>query len=139
MNKLLFSTLGLASLSLAACSEPTDAGEDKADAVAPPPAQVEVSDASSSTDLIGRATGIVQSIDMNRNFVTIDHGPIDGVGMGAMTMGFRLMGGADLSRLAEGDDVAFKVKRGRDGSYRIMAICNMAIGGEDCLDAMMKR
>jgi Cu/Ag efflux protein CusF len=137
MNKLLISTLGLAALSLAACSEPTEAGADKTDAVAPPPAQVEVSDASSSTDLTGRATGIVQSIDMNRNVVTIDHGPIDGVGMAAMTMGFGLMGEADISSLAEGDGVAFQVKRGRDGSYRIMAICDTATGGEDCLDAMV--
>jgi len=52
-------------------------------------------------------------------------------------MGFDIMGDVDLSGLAEGDEVAFMVKQGRDGSYRIMAICNTATDGANCLDGLI--
>lgn len=87
---------------------------------------------------IGHASGVIKSISNDAGFVTIDHGPVSGIGMDAMTMGFDLMGEADLSGLSEGDEVSFMLKRGRDGSYRVMAICNTAAGGEDCLDTMME-
>ncbi len=57
--------------------------------------------------------------------------------MGAMTMGFDIMGDVDLSAFAEGDTVAFMVKKGRDNSYRITTICNTGTEGADCLDEMM--
>ena len=57
--------------------------------------------------------------------------------MGAMTMGFGIMGGVDLSRFSEGDEVEFMVKQGRDASYRIMAICKKNTDGANCLDGVM--
>lgn len=86
----------------------------------------------------GHATGTIRSIGAQGNFLTIDHGPFSGgIEMSAMTMGFDIMGDIDLSGFSEGDEVAFMVKQGRDGSYRIMAICNTVADGADCLDGMM--
>lgn len=89
-------------------------------------------------DSIGHATGTIRSVGSQVDFLTIEHGPFDGgIDMGAMTMGFDIMGDVDLSGFADGDEVAFMVKQGRDGSYRIMAICNTGTDGADCLDGMM--
>ena len=83
----------------------------------------------------GQGTGILRSVDAEGRSLTIDHEPIEEVGMGAMTMGFGVMGAVDLSGLAEGDAVAFRIKRGRDNSYRVTAICNTGTDGSDCLEA----
>lgn len=89
-------------------------------------------------DGIGHATGTIRSVGAQGNFLTIDHGPFEGgIDMGAMTMGFDIMGDVDLSEFSDGDEVAFMVKQGRDGSYRIMSICNTGTDGADCLDGMM--
>ena len=89
-------------------------------------------------DGIGHATGTIRSVGAQANFLTIDHGPFEGgIDMGAMTMGFDIMGDVDLSEFSDGDEVAFMVKQGRDGSYRIMSICNTGTDGADCLDGMM--
>lgn len=89
-------------------------------------------------DGIGHATGVIRSVGSQGDFLTIEHGPFEGgIDMGAMTMGFDTMGDVDLSEFSDGDEVAFMVKQGRDGSYRIMAICNTGMDGADCLDGMM--
>lgn len=89
-------------------------------------------------DGIGHATGTIRSVGEQGDFLTIDHGPFEGgIEMGAMTMGFDIMGDVDLSGFSDGDEVGFMVKQGRDGSYRIMAICNIDTDGADCLDSMM--
>ena len=56
-----------------------------------------------------------------------------GVGMGAMTMGFETLSRVDLAGFAKGDKVAFSVKQGRDGSFRVTVICNIEAHGKDCL------
>ena len=82
---------------------------------------------------IGHATGRIVSLGRDGNFLTIDHDEFEGdIAMGAMTMGFDIMGGVDLSRFSKGDEVAFRVKQGFDGTYRIMAICDTAAHGADC-------
>lgn len=87
---------------------------------------------------IGHATGVIRSVGSQGDFLSIEHGPFEGgISMGAMTMGFDIMGDVDLTGFAEGDEVAFMVKQGRDGSYRIMAICDTGADGADCLDGMM--
>ena len=83
----------------------------------------------------GQAAGTIKSIGADNKFVTIDHGPFDGIDMGAMTMGFEVMGDTDLSGFTEGDVVMFEVKRGRDGSYRIQEICRKSSEEENCLRA----
>lgn len=89
----------------------------------------------SAASSIGQGTGVIQSVDAEGRSLTIDHEPIDEVGMGAMTMGFGVTGAVDLSGLAAGDPVAFRIKRGRDNSYRVIAICNTGTEGSDCLEA----
>lgn len=83
---------------------------------------------------VGHGKGVIRSVGNQSDFLTIEHGPIDGIGMGAMTMGFDIVSGVDLSGFADGDEVSFMVKQGRDGSFRIMAICNTRTEGDDCID-----
>lgn len=86
---------------------------------------------------VGHGRGVIRSVGAQGDFLTIVHGPIEGVGMGAMTMRFDILGDVDLSDFSDGDEVAFRVKRGRDNSYRIVAICNIGADGDDCLDDMV--
>lgn len=94
---------------------------------------------SNQKNAIGKATGVIRSVGSQGDFLTIAHGPFDGgIKMDAMTMGFSIMGSVDLSSFAEGERVAFMVKQGRDGSYRIMAICNTSTSGADCLNGLIR-
>lgn len=85
----------------------------------------------------GQTTGTLMSISPDGQSATINHAAIEGVNMGAMTMGFDIMSGVDLSGFAANDPVSFRVKRGLDGRYRITAICNTETAGADCLPASM--
>lgn len=85
----------------------------------------------------GHTTGVIVSVSPDGSEATINHQEIEGVGMGAMTMGFGITSTVDLSGFSKDDTVSFMVKKGRDGSYRITAICNTDTDGKDCLDAKM--
>lgn len=85
----------------------------------------------------GHTTGKIVSISPDGQEVTIDHNEIEGVGMGAMTMGFTVLSGVKLDGFAPNDNVSFMVKKGRDGSYRITAMCNTDKSGAKCLDVHM--
>lgn len=142
MNALNLITASLAALSLAACGNPQDTHPAETGTAEAPMdmAGDEMSmdkagpDMSGASERTGRATGTIKSLGGQGDFLTIDHGPIEGVGMGAMTMGFDIAGGVDLTGFSEGDSVAFEVKLGRDGAYRVMSICNTGTEGADCLD-----
>ena len=82
----------------------------------------------------GMTTGTIRSVGENGDFLTIAHERIEGVGMDAMTMGFDIMSSVDLSDYEAGDRVAFAVKKGRDGSYRITAICETTGTDMSCLN-----
>lgn len=83
---------------------------------------------------VGEATGTIRDLDSEAGYATIAHGEFSGdISMGAMTMGFQTLGGVDLSGLSEGSEVAIRVKQGRDGTYRIMAICPTRDASLDCL------
>ena len=122
----------LAALGLVACSGDTDTATKTADMM-----DHSKMDGDMVMSDVGYTTGIVVSISPDGSQATIDHGAIEGIGMGAMTMGFGITSGVDLSGYAKGDTVSFLVKKGRDGSYRITAICNTDTDGSDCLDAKM--
>lgn len=88
----------------------------------------------------GYATGTVRSLGPEGDFLTIQHGPFEGgIQMSAMTMGFDIMTSVDVSAVAEGDEIAFLVKKGRDGTYRITALCQTAVGGPNCLNDIMEQ
>ena len=124
----LFTSSALA-LTLAACGQATDtAPAPAAPAATEMPmdmADGEMMDHSGhemGSGDTGHATGVIKSVGAQGDFLTIDHGPIEGIGMGAMTMGFDIAGDVDLSNFKDGDMVSFMVKKGRDNSYRITAI-----------------
>ena len=140
MKSLNLFAAGILALGLAACggaenSAPTGT------------AQTETSDSEAmdqnghdmdeGREKVGRGSGVIRSVGSQGDYLVIHHGPLEGVEMGAMTMGFDIMGDVDLSGFAEGDEVAFMVKQGRDNAYRIMEICNTASDGANCLDGMM--
>ena len=133
-QRILITAFLLGSASLTACSDPesrTPPASGPADQTRPEP--FEQADEAMPGDT-GRATGRITSLDRDDGRVTIDHGPFEGIAMGAMTMSFALMGDLELTDLSEGDDVIFQVKRGRDGSHRIMEICSIPANGRDCPD-----
>ena len=85
----------------------------------------------------GHTTGIIISVGTDGKEVIINHQEIEGIGMGAMTMGFGVTSAVDLSGFAKGDEVSFMVKKGLDNNYRITAMCNTDKEGADCLDMLM--
>lgn len=138
MKPMTVMTVSLLTLSLAACGGAEDTAAPESPEAAMPMDMAD-HDAGAMGDGVGHATGTIRSVGSQGDFLTIEHGPFEGdIAMGAMTMGFDIMGDVDLSGFADGDEVAFMVKQGRDGSYRIMAICNTAADGADCLDGLME-
>ena len=67
------------------------------------------------------ADGTVKKIDAPTQRVMLAHGPIPSVGMGPMTMMFKVKDAAMLKPLKEGDKVRFQVED-RGGSYTITRI-----------------
>ena len=71
------------------------------------------------------------------NRVRIDHDAIESIGMAAMTMTFEAKRGVDLAGIEAGDEVHFLLDRGRDGTLRLEAICDMdAADHEACMADM---
>lgn len=56
------------------------------------------------------ATGVVKKVDKNTGKLTIKHGPLKNVGMGAMTMAFRVKDPAMLDQVQAGDNIQFVVE-----------------------------
>lgn len=142
MTLLNYMAASILALSLAACGKAQDTARPET-SVAETPADMpgenmvmdsNVHNMSAMGEGIGHAIGTIRSVGGNSDFLTIEHGPFDGIDMGAMTMGFDVLSDVDVSGFAKGDAVAFMVKQGRDGSYRITSICNTGTDGADCLD-----
>lgn len=87
---------------------------------------------------IGHGTGTVQSVSSEGDFLSIAHGPLEGIDMGAMTMGFEAAEGVDLSGITDGDDVAFMVEVDTAGDLQLTAICDTGDDGADCLRHKME-
>lgn len=132
--------IAIFALSLAACSGGQDSAEtkpaDKSKMDHSTMDHSEMGDKKMTGDT-GHTTGVIVSISEDGQQATIDHQEIADVGMSAMTMGFGILSSVDLSDYKSGDNVSFMVKKGRDGSYRITAICNIETDGADCLKAKM--
>lgn len=148
MKFLYLFTVSALALGLAACGGAEDSPpDDTAQTETPMDTAAEMTnegamdhsdhDMGAASERIGHGAGVIRSVGSQGDFLVINHGPLEGINMGAMTMGFDIMGDVDLSGFAEGDQVAFMVKQGRDNSYRIMNICNTGTDGADCLENMM--
>ena len=80
--------------------------------------------------------GRVVSVEGERR-LRIEHGAIEAVGMAAMTMTFEALRDVDLGGIEAGDEVHFLLDRGRDGTFRLAAICDIAAADhEACMAAM---
>lgn len=82
------------------------------------------------------ANGKIVQIFADAGRVKIDHEAIEAIKMDAMTMSFQTVGEVDLTRFAEGDAVHFMLKKGRDGSFRIMGMCKADGSDAECMKAM---
>ncbi len=60
----------------------------------------------------GKGEGQVRRIDKEAKKVTLQHGPLEGIDMPAMTMVFQVADPAMLDKIAVGDKVRFTVTRG---------------------------
>jgi Cu/Ag efflux protein CusF len=65
--------------------------------------------------------GTVKKIDTSTNRVMLAHGPIANIGMGPMTMMFKVKDPAMLKKLKDGDKVRFRAED-IDGDYTIVRI-----------------
>ncbi|HKQ24892.1 MAG TPA: efflux RND transporter periplasmic adaptor subunit [Burkholderiales bacterium] len=71
-----------------------------------------------------RGEGKVERIDKNE--VTLSHGPIPSLKWGPMTMGFRLPSTGFPKNLAVGDTVTFEIRETGDGMFEITSISAVA-------------
>lgn len=67
-----------------------------------------------------RGKGKVESIDKDE--VTLSHGPIPSLKWGEMTMGFQVPASTDLGKISVGETVEFEVRVTKDGMYEIVSI-----------------
>jgi len=75
-----------------------------ADAVAAAPS-------SSATESAAMSSGQVKKVDKDAGKITIKHGPLDNLGMPAMTMVFHVDDPAMLEQVKPGDKIAFIAER----------------------------
>ena len=71
-------------------------------------------------DATHRGEGKIESIQKEE--ITISHGPVPSVQWPAMTMGFKVPAGAAPYPVAVGDSVSFRFKQTKDGAYEIVDI-----------------
>lgn len=65
-------------------------------------------------------TGVINSIDAAKKHVNLKHNPIPELGWPEMTMDLRVSSKVDLGKIKAGDKVTFRLKLGRDKTYRII-------------------
>ena len=65
--------------------------------------------------------GTIRRLDRGAGSVTLTHGPIENLGMSAMTMTFSFKKGVVPAALKEGDKVRFRAEE-KDGQYRIVRV-----------------
>lgn len=69
---------------------------------------------------VHRGEGKVEKIDKDE--ITLSHGPIPSLQWGPMTMGFKLPANGLPRNVAVGDTVAFEIRQTKDGMYQITTI-----------------
>lgn len=65
--------------------------------------------------------GTIRRLDRGASSVTLTHGPIENLGMSAMTMTFSFKKGVVPAALKEGDKVRFRAEE-KDGQYRVVRV-----------------
>ena len=77
--------------------------------------------------------GRILSLSEDGDFVTLDHGPIEEINMGAMRMGFELAANVDLSDYAVGEDILFRISA-TENDIVITQTCRPSTDGPNCLN-----
>lgn len=75
---------------------------------------------SKATGTTHHGNGKVEKIDKNE--ITLSHGPIPSLQWGAMTMGFQLPANGLPANVAVGDMVTFDIRQTKDGMYQVTSI-----------------
>ncbi|WP_426175313.1 efflux RND transporter periplasmic adaptor subunit [Massilia sp. TWR1-2-2] len=83
---------------------------------------------------VHRGEGRVEKID--RDEITLSHGPIATLQWGAMTMAFKLPAGALPANIAVGGTVAFRFRQTTDGAYQISVIAPTGAVSKNAMPAM---
>ena len=65
--------------------------------------------------------GNIRRLDRAAGSITITHGPIENLGMGAMTMTFTFKKGVVPASVKEGDKVRFRAEE-KDGQYTVVRV-----------------
>ena len=65
--------------------------------------------------------GKIRRLDKAAGSITITHGPIENLGMGAMTMTFTFKKGVVPASVKEGDKVRFRAEE-KDGQYAVVRV-----------------
>lgn len=65
--------------------------------------------------------GTIRRLDRAAGSVTLTHGPIENLGMGAMTMTFSFKKGVVPASVKEGDKVRFRAEE-KDGQYSVVRV-----------------
>lgn len=91
--------------------------------------------ADKNTKMTDIARGKIIELDKPSRRVKLSHGALKSFDMRPMTMYFGLAGSTDLNNFQVDDEVEFEVKKGRDGSYRIMKMCTLTDQNANCLEA----
>lgn len=133
--------LTFVSIALASCSNSQDGAHSKMDHSEMDHANMDHSKMETSESganegamRVGQTTGTILSVSPDGQQLTIDHGAIEAIGMGAMTMGFVLSSDLDFEDIEVGDEVSFRVRMNDTGQFEITEICSMIEDGIDCLD-----
>ena len=82
---------------------------------------------------IGHSTGMVTSVDTDKGLITIDHGILHGTSIVAGASTFETLPSAKSAIVSAGDKIEFLVKKGSDGTYRLLKICAIAKDEAGCL------
>ncbi|CAN5673349.1 efflux RND transporter periplasmic adaptor subunit [soil metagenome] len=92
------------------------------------------SDASMPVVSTHRGQGKVEKIDKNE--ITLSHGPIASLQWGAMTMGFTLPSAGLPRNVALGDAVTFEIRAVKDGQFQIVSISPVATTPSQMTESM---
>lgn len=110
MKIRVVSTLTLATLALAACSESDTAA--KGNVQAQTDETTSVTGTSTSAEDPGQVYSAEGDVtEVSGELVTISHGPVEAIGWPAMTMGFRAASPELLQDIAPGDPVSFEFRK----------------------------
>ncbi|MEM1435413.1 MAG: copper-binding protein [Pseudomonadota bacterium] len=76
-----------------------------------------------SEERFATALATVVGVNSEGAEITLDHEPLEGVDMGAMTMAFAVADDVDLGAVVPGNRVAIRVKQRRNYTYELVALC----------------